>query len=178
MHQGAPWMVPGWIFINFLWILGPPLETLWGHFSVFSVILGVKKYVWIAGVIFDDLWMASMLRIDVPTSQKHYKYNGFHEISLFWRFCDFDDSRHLLGPHFGGFWRSLGTSLMISEGIRIPLEFHWIPWSVLLAPESRVPSWGVLRCSSLWPIATILQHAGSCKKWNLQAEGWQAWKDL
>ena len=37
---------------------------------------------------------------------------------------DFDSFRYLLGPHFGGLWRSRGTILMISEAIGNSLEFH------------------------------------------------------
>ena len=58
--------------------------------------------------------------------------------------------RAILGPwrpNFGGLWRSPGTILMISEGIENCLEFHWIPWSGWLAPESSVPCQGVVKTS-------------------------------
>ena len=56
---------------------------------------------------------------DVPTSQKHCKYNCFHYISLVHYSREIDGFRHLLGPHFGGFWRSSDTILIIFEVLDI-----------------------------------------------------------
>ena len=127
MHSGGPWRVPEWIFNDFWWILGPPLETILGHFLIFSVIWGVKKHVWIAGMVFDDFWLENQLIRDVSTSQKHSKYCGFHWISCFCRFSDFDDFRYLFGLHFWDIWRSWETILVIFRCSGNSLKFDWFP---------------------------------------------------
>ena len=69
MHSGGPWRVPEWIFHDFWWILGLPLETILGHFLICSVIWGVKKHVWIAGMMLDDLifdWKISWFVMSQP----------------------------------------------------------------------------------------------------------------
>ena len=73
MHTDGPWKVPGWIFNDFWWFLGPPLETILDHFLIFWLIWSITNHVWIAGMIFDDFWMEYLLIYDVPTLQKYTK---------------------------------------------------------------------------------------------------------
>ena len=48
-------------------------------------------------------------------------------MSLFWLFREFDDFRHQFGPHFGHFWRSWETSLVIFRCIEISMNFMISP---------------------------------------------------
>ena len=111
---------------GFWWIWDPPLDTILGNFLTFSVIWGIKNHVWIADRISDDFWMENLLNSDVPTSQKHSKYCGFHKISHFSCFQNFDDFRHPFWHHFGAFWWSLGTMFVIFRCVENTLKFHWI----------------------------------------------------
>ena len=72
MHPKEPWELPRWILDDLLWILGPPLGTIFDHFLIFSVIWSLKKHVWIVGVIFTDFWIENLLISDVPT----YEFTG------------------------------------------------------------------------------------------------------
>ena len=73
MHTEGPRKVPSWIFNDCWWIWGPPLDTSLDHFLIFSVIWGIKKHVWCAGMIFNDFWMKIVLIYDVSTYQKYCK---------------------------------------------------------------------------------------------------------
>ena len=103
MHSGGPWRVPEWIFHDFWWILVSRLGPVWSHFSILSVSWSHKMLIYIATIFLDGFWMENNQFSNVPTSQKHSKYNCFHEISLFPQFLEFDGFRHHFGDHFGGF---------------------------------------------------------------------------
>ena len=60
-------------------------------------------------------------------NQKQNKCCGFHWISCFCRFNDFDDFRYLFGPHFWDIWRSWETILVIFRCSGNSLKFHWFP---------------------------------------------------
>ena len=85
---------------------------------------------------------------DGPTSQKYNKYKCFHEISLVRLFRYFDDFRYLLGLHFGHFWGSWDTILLILLGIGYALKFHWFSGSHQRHPKLREPGcWVVNWCT-------------------------------
>ena len=120
-HSEEVFNVPMWIFDDFWWLLGASLGAVFGYFFIFYVIWGVKKHVWITGMILDDFWLQKLMISDVPTSQKHSKY------IVFIRF------------HFSGFFVILmisGTSwdliLEVFGGLEAPfgwflraLRIHW-----------------------------------------------------
>ena len=82
-HSGELLNVPMWIFDDFWWLLGAPLGTFFGYFFIFYVIWGVKKHVWITGMILDDFWLEKLMISDVPTSQKHRKTMVFIRFHFF-----------------------------------------------------------------------------------------------
>ena len=89
-----------WIFYDLWWICDPSLESMLDDFLIFYAIWIVKKRTWITGMFFDDFLTERVQFSDVPTLQKHSKYNGFHDISLFQLFHCFEGFWHLFGPHF------------------------------------------------------------------------------
>ena len=63
---------------GFWWILGPPLETILDHFFIFSLIWAVQNHIWIAVTFFLDFGIEILVKSDVLTLQKYYKYMCFH----------------------------------------------------------------------------------------------------
>ena len=114
--------------IDFSWFLmdfGSPSGDHFG--SLFHIICDLKCTKACLDCMHEFWWILSenLVIFDGPTSQKYCKYWCFHEISLFRLFRYFDDFRYLLGPHFGHFWRSWDTILMIFGCIGHALKFHW-----------------------------------------------------
>ena len=64
-------------FVDF----GSPLESILDNFLILYVIW--TRRTWISDMFFDDFLMENVQFSDVQTLQKHCKYNGFHDISLF-----------------------------------------------------------------------------------------------
>ena len=85
-HSGELLNVPMWTFYDFWWLLGAPLGAFFGYFFIFYVIWGVKKHVWITGMILDDFWLEKFIISDVPTSQTHTKNNWFSLDFTFFHF--------------------------------------------------------------------------------------------
>ena len=95
-----------------------------------------------------------------------------------WCLGEFDRFRHLLRLHFRGFWKSPGTILMISAVIGKSLEFHWIPRSGWLAPESsahgqgKVKGWspGALQLPNNQLASSNMEYFKFviCKNWSLE----------
>ena len=123
--QGCTQMGPEFIFSDFWWILGRPLETILDHFFIFSLIWAVQNHIWIAVTFFADFWMEILVNSDVLILQKSCKYACFHYISLFQNFRFVGDFGYLLGPHLGDFWRSWELIFVIFWCIGYALKFHW-----------------------------------------------------
>ena len=127
MHSGGPWRVPEWIFNDFWWILGPPLETILGHFLIFSVIWGVKKHVWIAGMIFD--WKISWFVMSQPLKNiaNTVVFIGFHVFVVLVILMISGTCLDLIFETFGGLGRQFNWFLVYWRLLEISLIFRVSP---------------------------------------------------
>ena len=120
--QGCTQTGPEWIFSDFWWILGLPLETLLEHFFRFSLIWTVQNDSWIAVTFFVDFeWKFWWILMSQP-------FKSIVNSSVFIRFHFFDFLMILmiLGTCLDLIWVTFGGHV----------ETQRLQWC-LVAPRSR-----------------------------------------
>ena len=72
------------------------------------------------GKVLQDFGLETRCNYDVPNHSKRDKYRSFHQIELFGRFADLNDSSYPFGPLFGHFGTPWSTSKLsnVSSGAR------------------------------------------------------------